>query len=132
MRPDEKAEDGDAENGESHGLIAEDALAREAAYDLADDAHAGENHDVDGGVRVEPEEMLKEERIAAESGIEDPEVKETLKGDEHDGDGDDGRAENLNDAGGVVRPNEKWETIPGHAGGAHAMDGDDEIEAGKD
>jgi hypothetical protein len=33
---------------------------------LADDAHGGQDHDVDRRVRVEPEEVLVEHRVAAE------------------------------------------------------------------
>ena len=112
--------------------VAEDALAREAGDDLADDAHGGQNHDVDGGMRVEPEQMLEEQRIAAEFGIEDAEVQGAFDGDQNDGDGDDGRAENLDDAGGVVGPDEQRQARPGHARAAHAVDGDDEVQAGED
>ena len=112
--------------------VAEDALAREAGDDLADDAHRRQNHDVDGGMRVEPEQVLEEERIAAELGIEDAEVERRSSGHQHDGDGDDRRAENLDDAGGVVRPDEQRQARPGHARRAHAVDGDDEIQSGED
>jgi hypothetical protein len=70
-----EAEDGDGDGGECDEVVAEDALAREAGDDFADHAHGGQNHDVDGGMRIEPEQMLKEERIAAEFGIEDAEVQ---------------------------------------------------------
>ena len=42
--------------------VAEDPLAREAGHELADHAHGGQDHDVDRGVRVEPEEVLEEDR----------------------------------------------------------------------
>ncbi len=63
--PDEEAEDGDGHRGKRDRRVAEDALAAEGRDHFADDAHAGQNHDVDGGVRVEPEQMLEEERVAA-------------------------------------------------------------------
>jgi hypothetical protein len=34
--------------------------------DLGDDAHARQDHDVDGRVAVEPEEVLVQHRVAAE------------------------------------------------------------------
>ena len=37
-----------------------------------DDAHAGHDHDVDGRVRVEPEEVLEQHRVAAERGSKMP------------------------------------------------------------
>ena len=54
-----------------------------------------QDHDVDGGVRIEPEQVLEQERVSAERGIEDAEVEEAFDSDEHDGDGDDRRAQNL-------------------------------------
>ena len=41
-------------------------LARERAHHLADHAHRRQDHDVDRRVRVEPEEVLEEHRIAAQ------------------------------------------------------------------
>ncbi len=71
MRPDQESEDRDSDRGESDKTIAEDTLAREAGDDLGDDAHRGQNHDVDGGMRVEPEQVLEQKRIAAEFRVED-------------------------------------------------------------
>ena len=132
VSPDQKAEDGDRDGRERHEAVAEDALAREAGDDFGDDAHRRQNHDVDGGMGIEPEQMLEEKRIAAEFGIEDAEVQRAFGGDQHDGDGDDRRAQKLNDAGGVVRPDEQRQARPGHAGRAHAVDGDDEVQTGED
>ena len=79
MAPDEKAEkrDGEARIGDEG--VAEDAAAAEAGDDLADHAHAGQDHDVDGGMAVEPEEVLEEQRIAAEIGIEDGNAAKALE-----------------------------------------------------
>ena len=52
----------------------------------------GQDHDVDGGVRVEPEEVLEEDRVAAVLRVEDADVEEPLGADEEDRDGDDRRA----------------------------------------
>ena len=41
-------------------------------------AHAREDHDVDGRVRVEPEEVLEEHRVAAERGVEDADAEDAL------------------------------------------------------
>ena len=57
-------------------FVAEQRLAREASHELAHHAHAGQNHYVDGGMRVEPEQMLEQERIAAEPRIEDAHAAE--------------------------------------------------------
>ena len=56
-------------------LVAEDPTAREAGRHLADHAHRRQDHDVHGRMRVEPEEMLEEHRIAAERRVEDAETE---------------------------------------------------------
>ena len=78
-------------------------------------------------MRVEPEQMLEQKRIAAEFGIEDSEVQRAFGHDENERDGDDRSAEDLDDAGGVMRPDEQGHAGPGHAGSAHAVDCDDEV-----
>ena len=60
--------------------VAEDALAGEAGDDFADHAHAGQDHDVDGRVGVEPEQVLEQQRIAAEAGIEDADAAGRVRG----------------------------------------------------
>ena len=47
-------------------------------------------------------------------------------------DGEHRRAEHHDQAGRVVRPDEQRQAEPGHARRAHAVDGDDEVEAGED
>jgi hypothetical protein len=61
-------------------------------------------------MRVEPEQVLEQERVSAESGVEDAEVEEALDGHEHDGDGDDRRAQNHDDAGRIVGPDEQGQS----------------------
>src|SRR5712671_2625591 len=81
---------------------------------------------------IEPEQVLEQERIAAESGIEDAEVQSTFSRDHHDSYGDNRSTEKLNDAGGIVRPDEQRKARPRHAGCAHAVNGNYEVQAGKD
>ena len=64
---------------EGDKVVSENALAREAGDDLADHAHRRQNHDVDGGMGVEPEQVLEEQGIAAKLGIEDAEVQGALE-----------------------------------------------------
>ena len=66
VRPDEEAEHRDRQARERDERVAEDVLAREAGDDLADHAHRRQDHDVDRRVRVEPEQVLEEHRVAAE------------------------------------------------------------------
>src|ERR1035437_3660066 len=128
MAPDEEAQDRDGHAGKGHNAIAEYGLTGKRADDFADHAHGGQHHDVHGRVRVEPEEVLEEHRVAAAGGVEDAEMQHALQEEQHDSDGQNRGAEHLNQAGGVVRPDEQGHAKPGHAGSAHAVDGDDEVQ----
>src|SRR5208282_73394 len=130
--PDQESQDGNGDARQSDELVSEDALAREAGYEFVDHSHGRQDHDVDGRMRVEPEQVLKQERVSAESGIEDAEMEEALDGHEHDGDGDHRRAQDHDQAGGIVGPDEQRQAAPGEAGRAHAVNGNDEIESGED
>src|ERR1051326_6626722 len=98
MPPDEKADHCDGDARERDERVAEDALARESRDELALDAHRGQDHDVDRRVRVKPEEMLEEHRIAAARRIEDAEIEDALQADEEQRDRDHRSAENKDDA----------------------------------
>ena len=130
--PDQEADRGDGEARHRDEAVAEDALAREAGDDLADHPHRGQDHDVDGGVRVEPEQVLEEDRVAAAVGVEEAEVEDPLEGHEQDRDRDHRRPQDLDDRGRVVGPHEERHAEPGHARRPHLVDGDDEVEAGQD
>ena len=78
VRPDQEAEDGDGQARERDERVAEDVLAREAGDDLADRAHRRQDHDVDRRVRVEPEQVLEQHRVAAERRVEDAEAEAAL------------------------------------------------------
>ncbi len=132
MRPDKEAEDRDRHRRERNRRIAEDALAAEGRNHFGDHAHAGQNHDVDGGMRVEPEQVLEQKRIAALGRIEDADADRALQNDQHEGDGQHRRAQHHQDAGRIVRPHKQRQPEPGHARRAHLVDGDDEIQARKD
>jgi len=46
-------------------------FAGEAGDDLAHYAHRGQDHNVDGRVRIKPEEVLEQQRIAPQRRVED-------------------------------------------------------------
>jgi hypothetical protein len=54
-------------------------LREKQVTDFADDAHAGQNHDVDRRMRVEPEHVLEQNGIAADGRVEDADVKAALQ-----------------------------------------------------
>jgi hypothetical protein len=66
MTPDEEADDGDRNRAEGDEGVAEDALAAEAGDELADHAHGRQDHDVDGRVTVEPEDVLKQHGVSTD------------------------------------------------------------------
>ena len=132
VTPDEEAEHCDRDTRVSDEVVAKDFFSREAGYQLADHAHAGEDHDVDRRVRIEPEEMLKEQRIATERGIKNADTESAFERHEREGDREHWGREHKNDAGGVKRPDEKRQARPGHSRSAHFVSCDDEVQAGGD
>ncbi len=74
------------------------ALREKHGHDFADYAHARKNHDVDGWVRIEPEQVLEQDRIAAIVGVEDAGMQDALQAQQHQSDGHYRRAQHLDDA----------------------------------
>ena len=130
--PDQEADRGDRQARHRDEAVAEDALAREAGDDLADHAHRGQDHDVDGRVRVEPEQVLEQDRVAAAVRVEEAEVEDALERHQQDRDRDHRRAQDLDDRGRVVRPHEQRQPEPGEPRRPHLVDRDDEVEPGQD
>ena len=61
-----------------------------------------------------------------------PRCSDALGRDQQQRDRDDRRAENHDEARRVLRPHEERQPEPRHARRAHAVDGDDEVEARED
>ena len=70
VAPDEEADAGDSNRRPGDEFVTEDFLAGVTGDQLADHAHAGQDHDVDGRMRVEPEQVLEQQRVAAARRIE--------------------------------------------------------------
>ena len=79
VRPDREAEHDDRHQRQRHQPVAEDRLPAEDGYDLAHDPEAGQHHDVDGRVRVEPEDVLVAERVAAPDRVEERRVHHVVE-----------------------------------------------------
>ena len=88
-------------------VIAEDFLAREAGDQFADDAHAGQNHDVNRRVRIEPEQMLEQHGVAAQFGIEDADPPEAFDRHERECHREHRRRQDHDDAGRIHGPQEQ-------------------------
>src|SRR6059036_3160685 len=59
-----RIQDDDRHQGEGHHPVAEDRFSRLHRDDLRDDPEPRQHHDVHGGVRVEPEDVLVHEHVA--------------------------------------------------------------------
>ncbi len=75
VAPDQEADHRDGDRAVGDEPVAEDVPAAEGRDQLAHDAHRRQDHDVDGRVGVEPEEVLEEDRVAAEGRIEDADAE---------------------------------------------------------
>src|SRR5260370_33994067 len=130
--PDEKPKDGNGHTRTGDEFISEYRFASEGGDQFTDNAHGGQNHDVNDWVRIKPEEMLEENRIAAERRIEETEMEDAFQSNERKGDGDHGSCENEDDTGAIEGPDKKRQAEPSQARSAHGVDSDYKVEAGKD
>jgi len=81
---------------------------------------------------IDPEQVLVHERVAPLGRVKQAGAQHALGHDQHQGDGQDRRGQDLYPGGGVQGPDEERQPAPGHAGGPEAVDGGDEVEAGQD
>src|SRR3989441_564691 len=115
--PDQKSEDCNRNTRHRHEVVTEDAFAGETGDHFALYRHRRQDHDVDRRVRVKPEQMLKQQRIAATVRIKNPQIESAFEHHQQQGDCQHWRSEQLNDAGGVVRPNQqRHKKISQHGG----------------
>ena len=76
MTPNHEPKHGNRHARAGDPAVTEDTFAREAGDQFTDYAHARQNHDVNGRVRIEPEQVLKENWVAAEFRIENADAPE--------------------------------------------------------
>ncbi len=130
VRPDEQREEADRDRRERDRLVAEDRLAAEDGEDLRDDPHRRQDHDVHLGMPEEPEHVLVEHGAAAAGGLE--EVKRAgelaLEQQHRQPGGQRRQDEQEQPRVDVDRPDEQRHPRPAHAGGAHVLDRDDEVD----
>ena len=100
---------------------------------LADHAHPGQDHDVHGRVRVEPEHVLEQDRVAVRAPgrrCRRPQTRSTASSTSVTA--STGVAEQLDQARRVHRPDEQRQPAPGHAGAAHLVDRHHDVQPGHD
>ncbi|OIQ71951.1 hypothetical protein GALL_464280 [mine drainage metagenome] len=130
--PHDEAQHADCHHRVNHRQVAEDRFFREGRDDVADDAEAGNDDDVDLWVTKEPQDVLIQHRIAATSGVEEGGAEVTV-GDQHgDGASQHRQAEKDQPCGDEDRPREQRHLVQRHAGGAHVEEGGDHVDRTKD
>ena len=93
-----------------------------------DDPEAGQHHDVDGRVAVEPEDVLVAQHVAALLRREEVGVHHPVEHGEELRAGDERRRDHDEQRGGEVRPDEQRQAPEGQARRAHRDDRDQEVE----
>ncbi|NCL75368.1 hypothetical protein AIIKEEIJ_02828 [Rhodococcus sp. YH1] len=131
MRPHRDRERRDGQGRVDQTRVTEDRLAREHREDLRDDAEERQRQHIHLWVAEEPEQVLPQ-HDSARSGVED--VSAELAVDEQ---GDQRRREQREDQQDQQRgdegvPGEDRHPEHGHAGGAQAHDGGDEVDRTED
>ena len=84
---------GDRQARHGDEAVAEDALAREEVMISLTTPMRGQDHDVDGRVRVEPEQVLEQDAGRRLARVEDAELEDPLDADQQERDRHHGRAE---------------------------------------
>ena len=110
-----------AMRGVGNRFVAENRPVREGRNDFGDGAHGRQDHDVDRRMRVDPEKMLIEERIAPLGRIEHSDPEQAFRNDQKQRDPDDGRREQLNPGRSIQRPGKQRHAMPRHAGSAQPV-----------
>ncbi len=105
--PNKEAEHRNRHRREGDGSVAEHAFSAESRDHLGDDTHARKNHDVDGGVRIKPEQVLEQDGVAALGRVENADAQSALQCNQNNGDGQHRRAQHHQDAGGIVSPHKQ-------------------------
>ena len=77
--PDQETPKSDGKAGIGDEAVAENMLVTHRGNHFADDAHRWQDHDVHGRVRIEPEEVREEHRVASQFGIENADVHRPLR-----------------------------------------------------
>ena len=79
VAPNREADHRDRHAAPGDKFVAEQILAGETGDDLADHAHARQDHDVNGRMRVEPEHVLESAAGHRRGGIEHSNVEDALE-----------------------------------------------------
>ena len=128
VAPHEERNHRDRDRGPRDELVAEDGLAGEDRDHLADDAEPGQDHDVDGRVRIEPEQVLEQQRVAAQRRVEHADLEQVLEQQQDHRHRQHRRRQHVQHRRRIQRPQEQRHPVPAHARRPQLVDRDDEVE----
>ncbi len=78
VSPNQEADERNGQRGQCNGPVAENVFLGESRDHFRNDSETGYHHNVYRGVRIEPEEMLVQYRVAAKGRIKNPDAEHTL------------------------------------------------------
>jgi hypothetical protein len=129
VAPDEITYEGYGKAGDHNGTVSEDRLLAEGGEDLSDNTHCRKYHNVNCRVRVYPEEMLEEHRVAAKSRVKEPDVENPLGYYHNQCDPNNRSGQHLYPGCCIKRPREEWHPHPFHPRRPHPVDCDNEVQS---
>ena len=132
VRPHHEADHPDRHHRIGHAEIAEHRLAAEGGDDLAHNAEARQDQDVDFRMSEEPEQVLEQDRIAAVVGIEEGGAEITVGEQHRDGARQHRQGKQQQEHRHQDRPHEQRHLVQRHAGRAHVEDRGDEVDGAED
>src|SRR4051812_13796904 len=112
VSPNKEPKDCYSQTGKRDKRVTENVLPRKVGDQFAYYAHAGQDHDVNRRVRIEPEEMLEQHRISSVGRVENSYVRQALKSQKQNGDRDNRSAQDHYQRRGIVCPDEEREPEP--------------------
>src|SRR5579884_1038005 len=132
VRPHGEAQEANGNARPRHKGIAKDRLAREGRQHVRNDAKGRQDQDVDLRVAEGPEEVLPEQRVAAEGVLVEMGAEVAVEQQQAAGRRQARNGEEQQERRDQRHPDEERHAVNGHTGGAHFQNGDDEIERAGD
>ena len=126
--PDDEAHNANGHHGVGHAEITEDRLLGEGGDDVADDAEARQNQDVDFRMAEEPEQMLEQDRVTTGCGFKERGA-EVAVGQQHgDATCENRQRQQQQEHGHQHGPDKQRHLVQRHARGAHVENCGDEVD----
>ena len=122
----------DGDHREDHEPVAEEGLAREDRDHLADDPEVGQDQDVDLRVAEEPEQVLPQDRAAAQRRVEEGAAEVAVDEQEGEADGDRRECEQDEDRRHEDAPGEHRHPEHAHPGRPATVDRGQEVDRAED